>query len=1220
MNIKNNNMKRTILFILSVLLTTATAWATVTWDGGTGTTGDPYYVNMPKGSSKAVDVSDGSVTTFMVYDDGGPDAGYSVGYGGAVIITAPDGYRIRVSGSVNTEGGSDYLTILDGTDPNDANAMGTQLLEASGETTISTASETGSMIILFYSDNSITSDGFALTVTLEAMSGSHAINIADCAGGCAVTASPALANTGQTVTLTAAPAGGYVLGSLSVRDEGGNIVDVTDMLWYTNTNTATFTMPNSDVTITPVFTNVMTADGGLTVNMPKRAAKRVTIPSGVTSFKVYDYGGADANYLGENGQHLYLTAPNNCVLQLGGTVTTKAGGATTFTVYDGTNHATDDYLVNNVCSATDGTAVTIPAVVSSGESMYLAFSTDDSDNFAGLDLTVTVISPGEYYAVTVSNADDKKGTMTADVATATLGTTVTLTATPDEGCVLSDLSVTCGGRAVKVDWNVWTNSATFRMPNGAVTVTPSFTSDLTSLAVCLPAQGNKNVTIPEGVASFKIYDDGGPDGNYTPYCNGGLLMTAAEGSQLRFTGSVTGPEDKFDMKIDNTKFTATTTDIDITSTGDKPMFYLQTGYADTGAGLDLTATVLYPVSVATGISNGSVTPSVANAAADETVTLTVAPAADCIIGTVTVNGATLEAVNGVYSFKMPAKNVTVTVHFRKLLSHTDIAVADIPTQTYDGTALTPAVTVTDDGSPMTFDTDYTVSYENNTDAGTATVTITGIGNYDGTKTKTFAIDKATINPTVSITGWTYGDTPNAPSVTGNTGNGAVTYQYRLNAHGAPGFSDAVPTFTGQYTVKATIAETANYKGGEATATFAIAQKPVTITGLSVENKAYDGTTTATITGTATVDGVIGSDDVSVYMGSAEFEDKNVGTGKTVTFSGFYLIGESVHDYTLSAQPASVTADITVKVVNYGAMTISEDQDGIVATLDGDSNEPFAITNNILAKKVYFRRKFVAGVPTTICLPFDFSNANFDHETFGTLQNVDENKETHQLVAHMTPVTELQANTPYYFEPTETTAPANQDYTEIVFDNVTIVAGNAGSSTTGDWTIVGNYDRVKWTTDTTDPLYSSTHAAELGRAYGYAKKTKTVDGVTYQEGQFVKLGDGAHTRAFRAYMLAPATTDSPDLLPDAIDVVWHNDDGTTSLNPDFSLTPGLSPKGEESDYWYTLDGRKLAGKPTTNGLYIHNGRKVVIKREENRACTNSPECEQSLNVVEKEVAK
>jgi hypothetical protein len=43
----------------------------------------------------------------------------------------------------------------------------------------------------------------------------------------------------------------------------------------------------------------------------------------------------------------------------------------------------------------------------------------------------------------------------------------------------------------------------------------------------------------------------------------------------------------------------------------------------------------------------------------------------------------------------------------------------------------------------------------------------------------------------------------------------------------------------------------------------------------------------------------------------------------------------------------------------------------------------------------------------------------------------------------------------------------------------------------------------------------------------------------------------------------------------------------------SLTPVPSPKGEGSEY-YSLDGRKFEGKPTAKGLYIVNGRKVVIR--------------------------
>ena len=44
----------------------------------------------------------------------------------------------------------------------------------------------------------------------------------------------------------------------------------------------------------------------------------------------------------------------------------------------------------------------------------------------------------------------------------------------------------------------------------------------------------------------------------------------------------------------------------------------------------------------------------------------------------------------------------------------------------------------------------------------------------------------------------------------------------------------------------------------------------------------------------------------------------------------------------------------------------------------------------------------------------------------------------------------------------------------------------------------------------------------------------------------------------------------------------------------SLPQPLQKEGSQADAWYTLDGRKLNGKPTTKGLYIHNGKKVIIK--------------------------
>ena len=65
---------------------------------------------------------------------------------------------------------------------------------------------------------------------------------------------------------------------------------------------------------------------------------------------------------------------------------------------------------------------------------------------------------------------------------------------------------------------------------------------------------------------------------------------------------------------------------------------------------------------------------------------------------------------------------------------------------FDGNAKTPEVVVKTGSFTLKKDTDYTVAYSENTQVGTATVTITGKGNYTGTVTKTFKIVAATLAP------------------------------------------------------------------------------------------------------------------------------------------------------------------------------------------------------------------------------------------------------------------------------------------------------------------------------------------------------------------------------------------------------------------------------------------------------------------------------------------
>lgn len=76
---------------------------------------------------------------------------------------------------------------------------------------------------------------------------------------------------------------------------------------------------------------------------------------------------------------------------------------------------------------------------------------------------------------------------------------------------------------------------------------------------------------------------------------------------------------------------------------------------------------------------------------------------------------------------------------RKDIKYTMIA--DIEDQKYTGENITPKVVITSDYITLKEGQDYTVKYINNVEEGTATIQITGIGNYEGTMTKTFNIVK-----------------------------------------------------------------------------------------------------------------------------------------------------------------------------------------------------------------------------------------------------------------------------------------------------------------------------------------------------------------------------------------------------------------------------------------------------------------------------------------------
>ncbi|MGK5010761.1 YDG domain-containing protein, partial [Janthinobacterium sp. MDB2-8] len=109
-----------------------------------------------------------------------------------------------------------------------------------------------------------------------------------------------------------------------------------------------------------------------------------------------------------------------------------------------------------------------------------------------------------------------------------------------------------------------------------------------------------------------------------------------------------------------------------------------------------------------------------------------------------------------------------------------------------------------------------------------------------------------------------------------------------------------------------------------------------VTNVGVNNKTYDGTRAATLNGTATFDGQVAGDSLSV-AGNGVFSDKNVATGKTVTVSGITLGGADAGNYTLASDVAIGTADIGKATINgvSGVGVNNKTYDGTrAATLNG----------------------------------------------------------------------------------------------------------------------------------------------------------------------------------------------------------------------------------------------------------------------------------------------
>ncbi|MCD7745114.1 MAG: leucine-rich repeat protein [Lachnospiraceae bacterium] len=132
---------------------------------------------------------------------------------------------------------------------------------------------------------------------------------------------------------------------------------------------------------------------------------------------------------------------------------------------------------------------------------------------------------------------------------------------------------------------------------------------------------------------------------------------------------------------------------------------------------------------------------------------------------------------------------------------------------YDGTAKTPSVTVTDGSTTLTAGTDYSsdIAYSNNTEIGTATVTVTGMGSYTGTLGGSFRIykgDIATGSIMLSQTSYIYDGTAKKPEVAVTVGGETLTlgadYTVIYSDNRNAGTASVTVTGAGEYTGTAVV--------------------------------------------------------------------------------------------------------------------------------------------------------------------------------------------------------------------------------------------------------------------------------------------------------------------------------------------------------------------------------------------------------------------------------
>ena len=319
-----------------------------------------------------------------------------------------------------------------------------------------------------------------------------------------------------------------------------------------------------------------------------------------------------------------------------------------------------------------------------------------------------------------------------------------------------------------------------------------------------------------------------------------------------------------------------------------------------------------------------------------------------------------------------------------------------------------------------------------------------------------------------------------------------------------------------------------------------------------------------------------------YAGGDEVVSLNLAHGSKTgyTFSNYEVSG--------GGSLSNLTATSATLTMSAADQTIDAQWTENVATLNETANALDELTamSGKQTKVTFTRSGLTANSYSTMCLPFDFTApSGCTFYAFTGVEWSTTNDQWEATITEQASATTLSAHTPYIFKCTGTSATFtnNAVIAASSYDNALVEVG-ATSGTDQAWKFKGTYTPLSWASaDPTEPTYGfSTYVANE----------------TIAAGTFVRFVKGASLAPFRGRLIysgtdthlnAPRRAGANELPVIIIVRIIGINGETTSIGALDTRTGEVTTDG-----WYTLGGMKLKGQPNQQGIYIHNGRKEVIR--------------------------